>query len=137
LWDHIRIAQKTKMLTDEELFDSLTSAPATIWNLESKGILAEGKDADIVIAKQNPVQNSRDSFFQLNPSDILLVICRGEIVLFDEQTYAQLKQHISLNNFSKLYINDTSKYVKGDLKKLVTEIRKYTPGVKFPVEFDY
>ena len=137
LWDHIRLARNTKMLTDEELFNSLTSVPATAWNLEGKGVLAAGKDADIVIAKKSGGQNFSDCFFQLDPSDILLVICRGEIILFDEQISSSLKYHLPTENFSKVYVDSIGKYVKGNLNGLVTEIRKSASEVKFPIEFDH
>lgn len=137
IWNHIRLARRTGMLSDEELVESLTSSPASVWNLDGKGVLSEGKDADIVIAKLPAGQYPPDGFFQLNPVDILMVICRGDIILFDERINPSVKHHLSLEDFSRLYINGIGKYVKGKLDRLVMEIKKKVPGIKFPVEFDY
>jgi len=70
-----------------------------------------------------------NSFFQLNPEDILLVVRNGEIVLFDGTLYSQLE----VNGFNKLSINNETKYVKGNLTELVTQIKQYAPGVKLPI----
>ena len=41
---------------------------------------------------------------------------------------------IDLNNYSKIYIGESCKYVQGDLPALMSEIRKYQPEAKFPVK---
>ena len=132
LWDQLRLARKTNMLTDEELFNSLTVLPADVWKLNDRGILAEGKKADIVVAGMKDVYNLMNNFFQLNPQDILLIVRNGEIVLFDGSLYAQL----GLKGFNKLLINDVVKYVKGNLTELVAQINKYAPGAKLPIEVE-
>jgi len=130
LWDQLRLARKTKMLTDQELYDSLTVSPAGIWKLNGRGSLEEGKIADIVVARIKDPKNLMDSFFQLNPADILMVISNGEIVLIDATLYSQLE----LKGLNKLLINGIAKYVKGNLAGLASEIYKYTAGVKLPIE---
>ena len=50
-WEHIRLARETEMLSDGELFQSLTRLPAGTWGLNDRGTLEEGKKADIVIAR--------------------------------------------------------------------------------------
>ena len=130
VWDQLRLARKTKMLTDQELYDSLTVSPAGIWKLNGRGSLEEGKIADIVVARIKDPKNLMDSFFQLNPADILMVISNGEIVLIDATLYSQLE----LKGLNKLLINGIAKYVKGNLAGLASEIYKYTAGVKLPIE---
>ena len=61
----------------------LRLTPAAVWGLKGFGKIAEQYIADIVIAKKNNVSNNFDSFFSLNPEDILLILRNGEIKLFD------------------------------------------------------
>jgi cytosine/adenosine deaminase-related metal-dependent hydrolase len=132
LWDHLRLARKTKLMTDEELFNSLTVIPAAVWKLNNRGSLAEGKIADLVIAKKIGGTDLMDNFFQLNPEDILLVIKNGKIVLADELLYSRLEGGI--NNFSKILVSDTAKYVKGDLPGLVSQLKRYVQELNLPIE---
>jgi cytosine/adenosine deaminase-related metal-dependent hydrolase len=126
-WDHIRMARKTDMMDDAELFYSMTIDPAEVWKLNC-GRIATGKDADIVIARDNV------SVFDTSPADILMVVHRGNIRLFDEEMYRQVVDAgIDLGNYSKIYIGESCKYVQGNLPGLMKEIRKYQPEAKFPV----
>ncbi|MFI5161105.1 MAG: amidohydrolase family protein [Sphingobacteriales bacterium] len=129
LWEHIRRARDTDYLTDAELFDSLTSNPARIWELDG-GEIAVNKCADLVIAENKA--DSPDSFFALNPEDILMVIHKGAISLFDERLYRQLK-NIDLDNYSRVYIKGRCKYVSGDLPLLMQQIKQHYPEADFPV----
>lgn len=129
IWDHIRVAQKTGALTNLELFGTLTLNPSKLWNIKG-GKIAEGLDADIVIAKSKK-NNSTDAFFGINPGDILLVLHKGKVVLADEEAYTQLPP-IMRNNYSKIIMNGNRKYVTGDLPGLMEEIGKYYPDACFP-----
>jgi len=128
-WEQIRLAKKTGMLTDRELFGSLTSLPAGVWGLNDRGVLAEGKDADVVIADRKSENSSMDNFFKLNPEDILLILRKGEIVLFDETLYSLLAQKIIGEEFSKINISNRNKHVKGDLNQLISKTKKYIPKI--------
>jgi cytosine/adenosine deaminase-related metal-dependent hydrolase len=128
IWEHIRQARNTKFLTDEELYDTFTINPACAWNLNS-GKIAEGKDADLVIAKMN---GNKFSFFATDPKDILMVLHKGNILLFDEKLSTQLKG-FKQENYSRININGACKYVQGDLPELMQKIRKYYPDAAFPV----
>ena len=130
LWEHLRLARKTNLLSDRELFDSITTTPASIWKLNDKGILSEGKDADIVVARRKDVYEW-NSFYQIDPGDILLVTRKGMIVLFDESFHANLKE-IS-KDFSRITVNKACKYVKGNLSHLVEQIKEYAPEVSLPI----
>ncbi len=131
LWEHIRRARATRQLTDSELFDSLTVNPAKTWGLNS-GELAPGKDADLVVAREKTGARTVESFFGLDPQDILLVMHKGDIVLFDEELYPQLKS-IELEHYSKIYEKSTCKYVAGNLPALMRTIEQYYRGVSFPI----
>jgi len=136
IWEQIRLARKTGLLTDQELFDSLTCLPASVWGFDDRGILSGGKIADIVVAKMKGKKDSMDSFFKLNPEDILLVVRKGKIILFDEMLYAQLNRNIILREFGRIFINNIGKYVKGNLTELTSQIKKYPIEIKLPIEIE-
>jgi len=126
-WDHIRMAQKTTMLTDDELYDSLTINPAKVWKLNT-GKIAPDKNADIVIAKD------KGGFCATECADLLMVIHEGNIRLFDEEMYAQVcNSNIDMTTYSKVYLGDSCKYVQGDLPGLMKQIQQYHPTAGFPI----
>ena len=112
----------------------LTTIPAGVWNLPHLGRIAAGKRADIVVAKKKGISQRPESFSQLNPQDILLVMHRGEIKLFDASLYRQIKRQGSLPGvFSSIGLEGETKFVKGNLPALMQEIAHYHPGINFPV----
>jgi len=131
IWDHIRLARKTKFLTDAELYNSLTANASNTWKLNG-GCVDTGKDADLVIVKRKDDRSCSDAFFAIGPEDILMVIHNGNISLFDEELYAQLGT-AGLENYSKVCVNGASKYVKGNLPALMKKIKQYYPEASFPV----
>jgi cytosine/adenosine deaminase-related metal-dependent hydrolase len=131
IWEHIRQARKTTYLSDKELLANLTSNPAKIWGINS-GTIEPGNDADLVVARLKDGQNTMNSLFNVNPADILLVISKGNIRLFDEMLYSQLGD-TDKSNFNKIAINGSYKYVYGNLPGLMKNIQKYNHDIKFPV----
>ena len=125
------MARRTRFLTDAELYNSLTINPANTWKLNT-GAVEEGKDADLVISKQKTGSINANAFFSIDPEDILTVICKGKIVLFDEELNPQLKA-LNMGEYSQININGSYKYVKGDLPALMNEIKQYYPQAGFPV----
>ena len=136
IWEQLRLAKSTGMLTNKELFDSLTVTPAQVWKLPDSGAIAENKDADIVVAKMKYKDDGLNSFLSLDPEDILLILRKGVIILFDETLLAQLSKHITQSAFSKIFINGKGKFVRGDLPSLINRIKKYYPEIKFPIEIE-
>jgi cytosine/adenosine deaminase-related metal-dependent hydrolase len=129
IWDHLQLAQKTKLLTDEQLYATLNINPAKTWQLNT-GEIATGKNADLIITKQKNGKHGLDAFFGATPEDILMVMHNGNIRLFDESLKMQMEH---TDSFSKIYIKDACKYVQGDLPALMQEIKKYNSTVQFPV----
>jgi hypothetical protein len=125
------MARKTKYLDDKELYDTLTTNGANIWKLNS-GKIAEGKDADLVIAKPRQGLSREDAFYNTDPKDILMVIHNGNVSLFDEEVYPQLKG-INPDEYSKVYIDGACKFVQGNLPQLMQKIKLFYPGANFPV----
>ncbi|NEU07709.1 amidohydrolase family protein [Flavihumibacter sp. R14] len=135
LFEQLRIARATGMASDEEIYNMLTTSPAKIWNLKDRGSIEQGMRADLVVAKQQDKLMPLDSFFNLNPEDILLVVTEGDIKLFDESLIQQLKdQHYSTNSFSSILINKARKFVKGNLPEMMKMMESYNPEILFPVQ---
>jgi hypothetical protein len=129
-WEHLRLARAQDMLTDEELLDGLTGKAAAVWNFPMLGKIATGYQADLVITKGRDL----DSLFAGNPKDILLVVHRGNIRLFDASLAGQLAAagH-KLAAYSPMLIGNNIKFVQGDLPGLIREIMRYDPEAKLPV----
>jgi hypothetical protein len=136
IWEQLRMARSLDMLTDMELYESLTSIPALVWSLPETGSLTENKNADIVIAKMKDKTDALNGFFSLNPEDILMIFKEGNIILFDETVLAQLTKHVSIQEFGKIFINGTCKFIRGNLPALIKQIKQYNTEIKFPVEID-
>lgn len=124
VWNHIRKAQQTQLLSDEELFYSLTISPANTWGLHT-GAIAGGMVADLVVSKA-------ESFFATASENILLVMHKGHISLFDETLLPQLKT-ISIGHYSIVNVGGSNKYVKGNLPELMSKIKQFYPEAGFPV----
>jgi cytosine/adenosine deaminase-related metal-dependent hydrolase len=131
IWEHIRLARKTGLLTDDELLLHLSANPAAVWKINS-GKIAPGYDANLVIARMHNENDTVGSLFSTNPSDILLVMHEGNIRLFDEILFSQLSD-LPKDQFSKIAINGHYKYVYGDLPGLIKDIKGYDAEIQFPV----
>ena len=131
LWEHIRLARNTQMVNDKELIDMFTINPAAVWGLKGSGKIAVGYKADIVIAKQKAAPGNLDSFFSLNPEDILLILHNGEIKLFDVTLSGKIDPaDCKVNNFSKIFIGESCKYVEGNLPGSTEHIPFYSQPEK-------
>ncbi|ASU35183.1 amidohydrolase family protein [Mucilaginibacter xinganensis] len=131
IWEHLSLARKTGLLSDEELYHSVNKTAASTWQLNSGGII-EGLAADLVIAKQQENQTGLNNFFSTTPTDLLMVIHNGGIRLFDKLILPQLPE-TDLKGFSQIYLDGACKYVKGNLPALINNIRDYCPDANFPV----
>lgn len=133
LWNHLRLARKTAMMNDSELFNSLTKTPSVAWKQDHSGMISVNKSADIVIAK--PIDGEGfDAFYSLNPINIQLVLHDGKIRLFDEEIKDQLIVYpFPISQFSKINVDGNWKYVYGDVPQLIREVKSYYPHVNFPV----
>lgn len=134
IWEHIRLAREVKMLSDIELYNTLNINAAKIWQTGASAIKA-GEYADLVITKKPLGQNSMEAFFGTKPKDILMVIHRGNIRLFDESLYGQLSQ-TDLSAYRKIYVNGAGKYIQTDVSALIKNIKQYYPEAMFPIVTD-
>jgi cytosine/adenosine deaminase-related metal-dependent hydrolase len=134
VWQHLRLARMTKQVSDTELFEMVTKSPARLWNCHS-GEIRHGKRADIVIAKKKEGIAGWDRFFETDPEDILMVIHKGKIRVFDQQFFLQLKErNFDVSNYFPITINGSVKFVEGDLPELMASIKYYYPKAVFPCE---
>ena len=134
IWNHLRMARETALLTDKELLGAVTCNAAEIWKMTQKAMIREGCSADLVIARKNDISGAIESFYQVNPEDILLVMIDGKIKMLDASLFAPLAgKSLGVEQFSKFSINGNDKYVIGDLPKLIAGILQYYPSMEFPV----
>ena len=125
MWSTLRSARS--LLPSEQLYATLTSNPAAAWGLKNCGHLNPGAVADVVVARKNG--DGWTSFYDINPVDILLVIRRGRVILFDETIQDQLSEHISAGeDYSPLRLGHTVKLMIGNYGHIVEEVEAYLPG---------
>jgi hypothetical protein len=135
IWNHIRTARINKSLNDAELFGSLSSEPAEIWDLNT-GIIAPFRNADLVISKNKKDLSDFDSFYSNNPEDILMVICNGKIQMLNAELLKVIPEnYLSASQYSCISFNNSQKLVPKDLGEIVNDINKYNSGIKFPFQF--
>jgi cytosine/adenosine deaminase-related metal-dependent hydrolase len=133
LWEHLRMARKIKMMTDAELFQTLTKNPAEKWRQKNIGSISINSNADVVIAKSYG-NKGFNAFYSINPEDILLVLHKGKIRLIDEEIKnGCINDRTRISRFSKISINGRCKFIYGDLHGLIKDVRGYYPKVDFPV----
>jgi hypothetical protein len=134
IWRHLRLARSLKQVSDLELFSMVTGSSAKLWNINS-GELSSGRDADIVIVKKHIGLSGWDDVFATNPEDILFIMHKGKIRLFDKSLLPQLKVHLQdLENYCQISIKGIVKYIEGDLPALMAAIKSYNPESRFPID---
>jgi cytosine/adenosine deaminase-related metal-dependent hydrolase len=132
LWNHLRLARKTELMNDHELFNTLTKTPSIAWEQNHIGAISINKNADLVIAK-SVGSKGFEAFYSLNPQDFQLILHEGKIRLFDEEIKDQLMvDHFPMSQFSKIIVNGKCKYVYGDLNELKNETVKCNSEVSLP-----
>lgn len=146
IWDHIRLARQVGLLTDKELFDSLTTTPARIWGLQHTGTINPGQYADLVIAgpridalepkaPKTPDKIGLNDFYSIDPEELLLVIHHGRIRLFDASLHDSLASAgMETGIYQPVVVKGRRKYVQGDLPRLVEKIREFYPAASFPFQ---
>lgn len=109
-WEHFRMGIKNGMVTERELLDILTMNPRKVFGLPGKGVIEEKAIADLLVIPNSTV-------FDQNPPDILFVLKNGEVQLAD----STLK--INQTGFTKIELDDSVKFLKGDITNLYNGIK--------------
>ncbi len=134
IWNHLRFARNSGMLNDAELYRAVTSGAADFWALKNKGTLAPGFAADIVVAEKT-ADNFFDSFYGIEPRNILMVIKNGNIILADAAFSDSLKNiRADLSNFTEISVDGRNKFIKGGLGALCGRIKAYSSAASLPFE---
>jgi cytosine/adenosine deaminase-related metal-dependent hydrolase len=133
-WHHLRFARSLHLVNDSELFAMVTSSAAQLWNMNT-GEINAGKDADLVVVKKKMGTQGWDDVYKTNPEDILLIISKGKIRMYDKALQSQLiNLPLNIKHFSSFTIKGHLKYVDGNLPALLTNIKKYNSSVNFPTD---
>ena len=130
-WNHLRLARDLNYLNDSELFLSISEKASKIWGLKTKGEIAVNKLADIVICKKKHSSNW-ESFYKINPEDILLILKNGNVVFIDSEIILQ-QQDFYKNDLDVIYINSVKKYITKGIRELVQSIHTILPDFCFPM----
>jgi len=130
-WNHLRLARDLNYLNDSELFLSISKTASKFWGLKTKGEIAVNKLADIVICKKK-YSNNWETFYNINPEDILLIIKNGNVVFIDSEIILQ-RQDIHKNDLDVIYINSVKKYITKGIRELVQSIHTMLPNFCFPM----
>lgn len=129
-WEHFAMAIRSGKITGSELLQSLSTNAATVWALSNSACIAQNCQADLVVTfNRNP---DTGSVFLNQPSDILLVVKKGKILLADASVWSQLKMStLTAASYSPVYLQGARKYVYGDLPSLIKKIGHYYPAADF------
>lgn len=129
LWDHLRLARNQDILSDTELYDSMTCTAAEVLKMEYAGKISEGKSADLVIAKKQ-YKTTIESFYELNPEDIMMIVKGGNIIYLDDELNSQISLQ-EINRFAPVYINQSRKYLLKEMVNVIEELEEL--GVRLPL----
>jgi cytosine/adenosine deaminase-related metal-dependent hydrolase len=136
IWQQLRLAKATNMLNDAHLFNTVTTTAASVWKLNA-GVINKGFDADIIVVEKRNNEDNIATFYASDPGNILLVLKSGNIVLFDELLLVQFTtQKIDTSSYQKIYVAERTKYISGDIRSLLQNIRSYMQDASFPIETD-
>ena len=124
IFENLRVARNLNLLSDEELFFSVTQIAAQVWGMKDYGRISEGYKADIVISRQNS-GNIYDSFYNTNPRDILLILKKGKIILFDHSLKDALSDEIIQNNFEEINVNGKVKLTEYHITETLIGLKKF------------
>ncbi len=124
IFDNLRTARRLNMLSDEDLFYSVTKISAEYWNLKDTGVISEGYKADIVISGKKSV-SSYDSFYNTDPEDILLILKSGKIILYDQSIQDSLPVQELQKKYHAIAVSGKVKFTNYNITKILNSLRKY------------
>ncbi len=108
LWEQLRLARSLQLLTEEEIFETLTRQPFDVF----KGISQNG----FVIAKRKS-NTIWDSFFGIEPEDILMVMIHGSVVLMDHSII-----NSPAEGFATIRVGSSVKLIQDKWASVVSEL---------------
>lgn len=118
-WEHLRLARTFGMLSDAELYETVTSRP--------RNVLWEGAPTSVVVARKK-ADDSLNAFFELNPEDILLVVINGVVRLVDESILQGYE-----SGFSRIQVGPAQKLVSEADASVLKLLMNYSVRVPLDV----
>jgi cytosine/adenosine deaminase-related metal-dependent hydrolase len=135
-WDlctHISTAFSMNALTATEMLEALTINAAAAWKIKDRGLLAEGKKADMIFVRKESAAE-KEFLRSYQADDILLVIAEGRVVLFDEILSSQFfPKLVVMEAYTRIQTGKHVKFVYGNLSKLAEETHAYNATIPIPV----
>jgi len=118
MWEQLRVARKLALLSDEELYNTLIINPSIIFPsaIPHSQIIAKRKSG-----------GAWDSFFELEPEDLLLVTIENKIMLADRSCL-----DLDSNQYTTVWIGDSEKWVVKELASAVYELEGL--GISLPLK---
>jgi hypothetical protein len=118
LWEQLRMARNLDMLTDEELFEALTDNPFQVFN--------PFKVPSLIVARKGN-KSGWESFYSLEPQDLLLVVLKNKILMADRSVFKDMP----VDQYQLLGVSQSEKWVISKLANVVGVLEKL--GVKLPL----
>ena len=118
IWEHLRSAKSLNLLSPEEILDCLIKQPGNVL----QGISDQG----IVVAKKKN-EKLLDSFFDLNPEDLLLVVVNNKVTLIDQSILDGLTEGYTL-----VKVGNSKKWIESSLASVIHELE--ARGVNLPLQ---
>jgi len=117
LWEQLRLARSMRMLTDEDLFLSLTATPSKIFQTSPSFVVAKRKSP-----------HPWEAFFSVSPEDILLVSVRGLVVLADS-SFTQLNP----KEYTALKVGRSTKQIVNSLGNIISALESFNIALPFGI----
>ncbi len=122
IFDNLREARGLGLLSDEELFLSVTQTAAEVWGINTCGKISAGNTADIVVGRRKS-DDLYDSFYNTDPEDIQLILKNGKIILFDHNLKDALADEIILSDFQKIKVNGRLKFAAYTISGTISHLK--------------
>ena len=125
IWEQLRHAREACGVDSRLLYEALTTSAADAWGLRDRGRVAPGMLADIVVARKKRA-GVWESFDALAAQDILAVIRRGRLVLYDATLDCSAATPAATRGrFHAVELAGTRKFVAFDLPALAKRIQRH------------
>jgi len=128
LLDEMRVAYNTGLMDGKEIYNLTTNSANRIFNLPDSAI-ASKNEANLFIAPSGH-QDYLENLLSLKPSDISIVLNKGEVKLIDEKfksEWSHLKYKIKLQGKSKFTGTNVSSLKRSIEKKVGSIILEKNP----------
>jgi hypothetical protein len=111
IWDQLRTARALHLMSDQEIFNMMVKTPLEVFpRLSNSGM----------VVARNKGTGALDSFFALQPEDILMVFSGDTIVLADRST-----MDLPSRDYAFVIVNKSLKLIPRRLAEVVNDLEKW------------